>query len=259
MDDWEIAAWNADYYDIVEHSFWAPGSMGRTPKQNVKPREVLRSLRRNEDPLNHVLMMFFRLAPKDFTRTLFDRWCLETATPEFQIQNRYQIDALLGVGFTQPDLFFVHPDISFMIEMKVDAKSSADQVLKYVVLSHLESKRHGTTKPMRLCYLGKCGVEAIFKGSPSSPNEIMDRVQKLNRAEYRQRWKFLDDADWAAIDARLASMKLIFKTYQDLDLLLTEYEANLKSDSPYADTVAELFKGVRGELRCRRLVHGLVE
>ena len=53
---------------------------------------------------------------------------------------------------------------------------------------------------MRLCYLGKGGVESIFKGSPSSSNEIIDRVLKLNRFEYRQKWKFLDDADWTAID-----------------------------------------------------------
>jgi len=48
----------------------------------------------------------------------------------------------------------------------------------------------------------------------------------------------------------------MFKTYRDLDLLLAEYESNLKSESPYAETVAELLKGVRGELRCRRLVPG---
>ena len=220
----------------------------------MKPREVFRALRRNEDPLNHVLMIFFRLAPKEFTQALFERWCEEPATPEFQIQNRYQVDSLLGVGFTQPDLFFIHPNESFMIEMKVDSKSSADQVLKYVALSHLESKRHGTTKPMRLCYLGKGGVETIFKGSPSSSNEVIDRARKLNRSEYRQKWKFLDDADWMAIDERLESMTLMFKTYHDLDLVLDQYESNLKSESPYVDPVAELFKGVRGELRCRGLV-----
>lgn len=256
MDDWDIAAWNADYYDIVEHYFWAPGSLGRTPKENVNPRAVFRALRRNEDALNHVLMMFFRLAPREFTRILFEQWCEETATPEFRIQNRYQVDALLGVGFTQPDLFFVHPHVSFMIEMKIDAKSSADQVLKYVALSHLESKHHGTAKPMRLCYLGKGGVETIFKGSPSSPDEIIDRVRKLSPTEYRQRWSFLEDDDWSAIEKRLESTKLTFKTYQDLDRLLASYEASLKLDSPYADTAAELFKGVRGELRCRGLVPG---
>lgn len=258
MDDWDVAAWNADYYDIVEHYFWAPGSLGRTPKENVKPREVFRALRRNEDPLNHVLLMFFRLAPKEFTKVLFERWHGRTETPEFQIQNRYQVNAFRGVGFTQPDLFFVHPRVSFMIEMKVDAKSSADQVLKYVALSHLESKRNGTMKPMRLCYLGKGGVETIFKGSPSSPNEILDRVQKLGRSEYMQKWSFLDAADWAEIDNRLASMELTFKTYCDLDALLAEYERSINLESPYADTVAELFRGARGELRCRGLVSNTV-
>jgi hypothetical protein len=253
MDDWDTSAWNADYYDIVEHYFWAPGTLGRRPKENVQPREIFRRLRRNEEPLNHVLMLFFRLAPRDLTQGLFERWFAESTTPDFRVQNRYQVNELISSGFTQPDLFFVHPSMSFMIEMKVDAKSSADQVLKYAVLSHLESKGSKTSKPMRLCYLGRGGIETIFRGSPTSTEEIIDRVRKLNQREYQRKWKFLDESDWESIYDRLSSMKLQFRTYPELDRLLADYEESIDARSPYADTVFGLIEGARAELRCRRL------
>jgi len=253
MEDWSIENWNADYYSIVEEYFWAPSMLGRRPMQDVRPLEIFRRLRSNEVPLNHVLMIFFRLAPSDFTRQLFETWFSWRVTEDFELLNSYQVNRMLVSGFTQPDLFFAHPAVSFMVEMKIDAKSSEDQVLKYVALSHLESKQSGVTKPMYLAYLVKGTPETTFKWRPGSPADVVDRVNQMDRSEYRKKWGFLEDEDWSAIENRLRRMELRFATYRDFGELLAQYEAGLDHESPYVDTIERLFRGARMELESRGL------
>jgi hypothetical protein len=254
LEGWNVDGWNADYYDVVEHYFWAPGTLGRRPMEDVRPLEIFRRLRRNEEPLNHVLLFFFRLAPRDVTQRIFQTWFGEERSAEFEIQNSYQVNRTLSAGFTQPDLFFSHPDVSFMIEMKIQARSSADQVLKYVALSHLESKHANRVKPMRLAYLGLGGIESTFPSQPKDRAQVIDRVAKLDRSAYRHRWSFLDDEDWAAIDDRLHALELRFQTYGDLDGILAAYESSVDPLSPYSETVERLLRGVRAELSSRGLV-----
>ncbi len=94
LEDWGVDDWNADYYDMVEHYFWSPGSLGRQPQTDVSPLKVFRGLRRNEEPLNHMLMLFFRLAPSDLVQQLYECWFGERVAAEFEVQNRYQVDRI---------------------------------------------------------------------------------------------------------------------------------------------------------------------
>lgn len=61
--------WTEEYYDIVDHYFWAPDRLGHLsdPSRSLKkPAEVLERLRRIEEPLNQILGIFFSLAPSRF-------------------------------------------------------------------------------------------------------------------------------------------------------------------------------------------------
>lgn len=65
--------WTEEYYDIVDHDFWAPDWLGHLSDPNralKRPTDVLNRVRRIEEPLNYILGIFFALTSSRLIREL---------------------------------------------------------------------------------------------------------------------------------------------------------------------------------------------
>jgi hypothetical protein len=72
-----LVGWTERYFDALDHCPWAPDRLGhrREPTHALKnPAGVLKRRRRIEEPLNHILAIFFDLAPPAIVRDLFRRF-----------------------------------------------------------------------------------------------------------------------------------------------------------------------------------------
>ena len=104
-------------------------------------------MKAQEVPTNHLLNLFFRLAPKTLVKRLVD-----SALPEFA-QTPPQLVQLKDasvISFCQPDFCFQSGDKLVFMEMKIKHKLSVDQLLKYALAS---------------AALGKVGTSALVRKS----------------------------------------------------------------------------------------------
>lgn len=108
-----------------------------------------------EETLNHIFNITFAIAPDSVVRELLhqsagieDRGPLETVGRE--------MPARLGLGkanVAQQDGLFVSPQAILSVELKLGAKTSREQMLKYLMITLLEEKRSGKRSDIGLLYI----------------------------------------------------------------------------------------------------------
>lgn len=143
-----VRSWTEHYYDAMEHYAWSPERLGHKSDPahtNGKPAEVLLRLRRVEEPMNHLLSVFFSLAPSSLVHDLFRQFVSMTTSGDLALMGR-KVERELQLGsLSQPDFAFDSPTAFLTIECKVGPnKSSYDQLLKYAALhARAENKNPG--------------------------------------------------------------------------------------------------------------------
>jgi hypothetical protein len=72
MDE-ENRSWTSEYYDIVGFYYWEPQILNRQSKRDEKKSfdDVIARIKRLEVPLNHILNIFFVLAPNSLLQKFF--------------------------------------------------------------------------------------------------------------------------------------------------------------------------------------------
>lgn len=175
-------AWNQKVFDNLEQLYWSPKKLGlrsvvcrRTEDESgfIVPGEAgTRSLRvytrpstfadwraevhRDEDLLNQVIEIAFGIAPAAFlVRSFFAPLGIRTAGPIEVIGREIgaRHAALAPQQFTQHDGFYVAPDAIVAMEMKLGARTSVEQLLKYCTLIALEEISQGRKDHVGLIYV----------------------------------------------------------------------------------------------------------
>jgi 5-methylcytosine-specific restriction endonuclease McrA len=177
-------SWERKYWDIVDNLYWAPsylglegipqkdwvtdGEMVCVPRSLVNSRggpiyarkrtdvECAEWMRGQEDVLNHIFNITFAIAPDELLETLFcrplgirDRGPFQSAGRE--IAERYGWSRNENV--TQQDGLFIGERTAIGVELKLESRSSLNQLAKYVALLVLEERVGGPRENLGLLFL----------------------------------------------------------------------------------------------------------
>jgi hypothetical protein len=246
--------WTEEYYDILEDYAWAPDRLGHKSDPDHKlenPTNVVNRLRRLEEPMNHILGIFFALAPSDIVHEVFRRHAGLASEGSLKLLG-HTVAAKLQIGdLTQPDFAFDGTNSFLTIEAKVGTnKSSLEQLLKYAAL-HAAAKKATPGRIHGLLYLSSSSQVGLF----SEPfvdwsdlkrlaNERLPHVKKgtLKGMSYEQQ---------ASVLQALSELHIGHVTYSELADLI---EHRTRDVTAAADEVAgRLYKGVVAEIDRRQL------
>lgn len=156
--------WTEEYYDAVDHYFWAPDRLGHlsNPFRSLKkPADIMARLRRIEEPLNHILGIFFSLAPSGFIQEVYRVGAGVEIDAPLCVLGR-DIHSAYGINdATQPDIAFQGPTSVVTLEAKVAGRSSTEQLLKYGLL-HWRITNATRPEKQALLYLSDTSVGRLF-------------------------------------------------------------------------------------------------
>jgi hypothetical protein len=130
-------------YDIYSFLYREPQHIGRMKNPESKYDtydKAMAHLKNMEVTLNHLTNVFFTFLPSKLLHQFFESALQQPLwSDEYDIFVRSLENVVDDIGdFTQPDAFFVGNKNTISIEMKVGAKSSLEQVMKYGLLHHKE-------------------------------------------------------------------------------------------------------------------------
>ncbi len=159
--------WNTNYYEILQDYYWEPQHLdcGRLNLPRFSnDRKMLWHIHQMEVSLNHILALFFSLAPRDFIQVLEFAAFGSHSSAAFRQVSLFELRTGNKHDPTQPDVFLVSADRCLSIEVKVSATSGLEQVAKYALL-HLDfALRNGIpTDGSRLIYLTPRPVSLTWK------------------------------------------------------------------------------------------------
>jgi|TARA_Y100000294_G_C8519841_1_gene322413 hypothetical protein len=248
--------WNNEYYDNLEFFYWEPQHLGRmkNPESDIQSVEdAVKHLRHMEVCLNHQMNLFFQLAPKSYQVRLFETCFGGRFDDDWTLVGR-EFEELWSVqALTQPDLFFAGRTSNVCIELKLSAKLSLEQVLKYVYLNMLEQQHSGTSKQYFLLFMGRGGFENQWTEKFADIGSMRSELSTVRLSEspkgWASRFEGLDDQIFEAAE----DTSMYFMNYEAFAASLVDFRDGIDSSSPYAETMTKLFDGMLAELRERGL------
>jgi hypothetical protein len=251
-----ISNWLDGYYEALEFFYWEPQHLGR--KKNIAGEfntleKVLKHLRKIEVTLNHNINQFLLLAPKSLHRDIFNAFFGENLSLPFEMHGRGIDTNFELVGAMQPDFLFISSREVVSIEMKIAAKSSIDQVLKYALLGLAVEAKEGCQKRHYLGFLGVGIFENQWKEKFRTIDELRDQVGRVDLQAFlmRQPMKF------RALEKRFRSivegMTFGFANYQSFAGVLRAQMPKVIDESPATEAYTNLLQGMLMELRIRDL------
>lgn len=242
------AHWNRQYYDNMAFHFWEPHHIGRTrnPESRIRTEaEATAKLRGLEVVLNHQMELFFRLAPSDFVRRLFTSAFGSEFTDTYRVIGREFHQLFAVEGLTQPDLLFEGTRSSVAIELKLGAKTSLEQIVKYATLFALMPARQS----YGLLLMGPRGFPDLWRERFRTPAELSAALGELDRSILPRKLLRYLERHGAAVDAVLAQMRIGFLSYANFYTSLAD-EAGREA---HHETYQRLLAGMMAELTERGL------
>ena len=250
-------SWIDEYYDSLEFFYWEPQHLGKKKHDNAEfksLKHVRKHIRNMEVTLNHNIQQFFSLAPFDLRNNLFLQFFNRDIPGTFALDERNVDKKYNLVNSTQPDILFTSPNTTVSIEMKVGAKSTVTQVLKYVLLGLAIELIDGVKRTHYLGVLGPGTFTRQWKEAFAFPEDL--RVA-LNSADAQ---KFLDKQPvhfrshkerFAEI---LSGLVIGFQDYEKFAEVLLKGSPNPEDKTNGAEVYRNLISGLVGELKYRKLV-----
>lgn len=212
-------------YDIYEHLFWEPQRIWRKkpPVAKYKNRqEVLTNLKGKwwETSLNHILNIFFTFLPSQLLHQFLESSAQEPLWfDEYELYVR-DLSGVVDVAdiwsITQPDLFLVWEKNIVSIEMKIGIKSSLDQVMKYILLHHLESLKSKKHKKSYLIYLWVGEFPTLRPDKYHTVKELREALAEFDLGNIKKNKKMDYESYETAIRKTLQSTVISYITYQDV-------------------------------------------
>ena len=162
-----------------------------------------------------------------------------------------------GLHATQPDIFLKGKESLIGIELKLSAKSSIEQMLKYAMLFYFSGEHSGKSKACHLIYIGLTEFRNLFKGKDTKIHDLQQdlTVDDLPDKTRKGGLDLMPHKDNILNVAK--NMTIDFINYQSLHDLF-HYERNqIDTGTAYAETVAKLFDGINDEFLMRGLAKAL--
>lgn len=254
--------WNTNYYEILQDYYWDPQHLDRgrlKPPRFGNDKKVLWHIHQMEVSLNHLLALFFSLAPRDFIQRLELAAFGSHSSAAFRQVSLFELRTAHRHDPTQPDVFLVSTDRCLSIEVKIDAKSGLEQVAKYALL-HLDfALRNGIPADgSRLIYLTPRPVSKTWKEKFPDVAAMRCALADFYFANLLSKAKVSREITPAGFKAAALAMPVAHLTFADFYHLAADYAATLPSDAtPPVDTAAKLFAGLLHELSFRHTMLNL--
>ena len=248
-------SWAEVYYEALQFYYYEPMHLGQQKKPGAKydsAGKVDEGLRRKEVPLNHLIKLFLSLAPVALRNRLFSSALGSPRLGEFQMAGR-SVDAdYVLQNAVQPDFLFKSGNETISIEMKVDAQSDIDQVLKYALLAIAVEMREMKEMQHSLIYLAKGMFEGLWKQKFQSVENLREALNTIDKSVFlKSRPKHFRDRESRFVEI-VDSISIGFINYEDLAGLMATEEGSLGSTAG-DEVYRNLLAGMQGELKRRGL------
>jgi len=250
------SGWVDSFYEALEFFYWEPQHLGRKKYDKAEFNSlplVQKHLRKMEVTLNQNLHQFFLLAPSSLRNKLFGSLFGQPLHEPFKLEGR-DVDAKFNLqNSTQPDLVFISDTNLVSIEMKVGAKSSLTQVLKYALLGLAVEVQQGSVRNHHLALLGTGSFAAQWKEPITSMTELRDSLAQADLESFLKKQPAHLRPYSFRFSEIVSSLSFCFITYEELtDHLMRD--APISSDtSPGAEVYRKLISGLIAELKFRQL------
>lgn len=270
-------AWNDKVFDNLEQIYWSLDKVGLRPVKGkitedgqgyVLPRDLLRpgaafycraqssiewksTLRGKEELLNQILEIAFAIAPCAFLNEAFFAPLGFAADGRIRTIGREVLArhaALAPRQFTQHDGFYVAANAVVMMEMKLRARTSIEQYLKYCTLVAMEELTHGPREHLGLVYLvPAASVTRTRKDLGLDDQDALKRLWQDPRA-YTDKSTLLEllDRHMEAIRDVGERLRTVVITWDDFHTVVRRFlEAASRSGD---ETLENLMQGILEQL-----------
>lgn len=239
---------------VPTHAIAEAEKLAKVAQGASKISQVTNHLRKMEVTLNHNLLQFFHLAPDDIRNRLFTEMFGKPCISHFELHGR-SFNELFNIDSVQPDLLFTSKSEVVCIEMKIGAKCSVDQILKYAMIGLAVEMRHDN-QPMRhnLMLLGAGTVAAQFKEKFASVNELKETLVgcDVDRFLANKPERFRECKE--RFTQVLHNLNLRFWNYGELSAFLQQTISGETGPSPSETVYEKLVDGLVKEFKLRNLV-----
>jgi hypothetical protein len=256
-------SWAEVYYEMVDYFYWDPRTLGQKKYADSRLKTldaVMDHIRKIEVTLNHQIKQFLSLAPLSLRNHLFESALggeVEVPGDLIMAGASADIDRIYQLNNTvQPDFLFISDDTTASLEMKIGAKSSVEQVLKYAFLALAVEQQQDKKMQHILAFLGVGDFSNMFRNNIASVASLKRQIEtekhayftKLaGRAKRFQAW----ESRYFEI---LESLYIGFISYWSFaDLLRSEMPS--LDGSPGAEVYRNLTIGMLRELESRGLAN----
>jgi hypothetical protein len=231
------------YHEALEFFYLEPQHL-RTKTKNTAGerslRTVTRRLRRLEVTLNHNINQFLLLAPVAFRARLFHKLFNDVFDHPFEMHGRNVDDDLGLQNSVQPDFLFLSDREVISIEMKIEAKSSLDQVLKYASLGLAAEMRDGLARKHHLGFFGVGNFSNLWRAKFPSTTELKCALTKQDLFAFLKKRPQRFRSQQGRFNEIVQQIALSFLSYRDLaEFLKTELPA-----SPDAGQATEVYRNL---------------
>lgn len=249
------AFWTGHFYDICEWFYWVPRTFNRLPDPANPERgfeAVFRRLSRSEEPLNYIMRILVALGPNRLVAGLTERAIGGAWDDSYRVGGRdFVARYALPLNSTQPDFIFDGVDNFVTMEMKIGAKTSLDQLAKYLYL-HAKAEQIGQ-KPRRhaLVYLGPKTREALWGAERILPTHdlLAEALRRAPKTVGRDRVP----VDPGPLEDMAGRIDLGFLSYQDVVDQLLSLRATISAAGWEAEVCTKLVDGAVHEIVERKL------
>jgi hypothetical protein len=246
--------WVDSYYESLEFLYWEPQHIGRKKNPEAKlnsVEKVSKHLRLMEVTLNHNLQQFFLLAPQRLRNRLFATAFGDAFSDPFMLHGR--ATSLYLTSSAQPDFVFTSERDVVFVEMKIGAKCSVSQILKYSLLGVALELKFGRTMKHHLLLMGAGEFCKQWRES-FSVVELREAVLSHDLPGFMSKVdKTLRDRE-SRVREIAGEMPIAFLSYEGLATLLLNSGPDDTDLTDGAEVYRNLIGGMIGELRRRELV-----
>ncbi|WP_070988599.1 hypothetical protein [Halofilum ochraceum] len=276
--------WTENYWDIVGEFYWVPSYLGlkSIPRRDWTidgdmvsiPREMTNAsgplyrrvrsgedywkfFRRQEETFNHIFNLTLSVLPGDIVSEIFKDILGLDRIHDYQlcgagIRDRYSW--IGGANVTTPDAFLVSAESVLAIEIKFNAKTSLDQLAKYIALIAGEKIEGHAHENLNLLYISpSLGDENFRRQTSLEPDKLSSQdAALLERSVSNPQVKALFEANRAAIMDVVSRLQVTCATWVEVLAALDQYRDTL-SNTRGDRTLRRLLDGLATEIRMHPL------
>lgn len=240
---------NELYYDIMAFYYYEPQHLGK--KKNPDNRfntynKVMDHIMEMEVSLNHILSIFFFLAPASSLDRFFQKVLVDCPTDSYIDDS----DFVSEIGdATQPDFLFVGSKQIVALEMKVGAKSSLEQLMKYLLLNIIYQEKKKTKLPFKLIFLGQGDFKDLWEEVFPNVAQLKKAFKKYSFPAITKKGNIKLKKYEAKIRHLVEECQIEFINYKDFSRILLDEQKHNKNE-----IYAKLLAGIISELRERKMI-----